>query len=159
MVIPTILSRCQILNLNNIATNKDVYEIFNERFTELEREDTYETYFSKLLEFTTDIDSMKKKFFIKYKEYVDYFNNKEDIKIVVDFMLFFYYDILNLKFEREPIYFKKYIDFLEKVEKNNSKESINYKLEVLERTKLRLTSNSNIKMILDKLIIELGKEI
>ena len=102
---------------------------------------------------------MKKKFFIKYKEYVDYFNNKEDIKIVVDFMLFFYYDILNLKFERDPIYFKKYIDFLEKVEKNNSKESINYKLEVLERTKLRLTSNSNIKMILDKLIIELGKEI
>ena len=159
MVIPTILSRCQILNLNNIATNKDVYEIFNERFTELEREDTFDTYFSKLLEFTTDIDSMKKKFFIKYKEYVDYFSNKEDIKIVVDFMLFFYYDILNLKFERDPIYFLKYIDFLEKVEKNNSKESINYKLEVLERTKLRLTSNSNIKMVLDKLIIELGKEI
>ena len=158
MVIPTILSRCQILNLNNIATNKDIYEIMNVRFSELDREDTFETYFSKLLEFTTDIDSMKKKFFIKYKEYNDYFSPKADIKIVVDSMLFFYYDILNLKFERAPIYFNKYIDFLEKVDDNNSKESINYKLEVLEKTKLRLTSNSNIKMILDKLIIELGKE-
>ena len=47
---------------------------------------------------------------------------------------------------------------LEKVEKINSRESINYKLEVIERTKLKLSTNANIKMILDKMIIEFGKE-
>ena len=80
-------------------------------------------------------------------------------KIVVDFMLFFYYDILNLKFKRDLVYFNKYIDELSKVEKENSIESINYKLEVLEKIKQRLSSNSNIKMVLDKLIIEFSKEI
>ena len=74
-------------------------------------------------------------------------------------MLFFYYDILNLKFKRDLVYFNKYIDELSKVEKENSIESINYKLEVLEKIKQRLSSNSNIKMVLDKLIIEFSKEI
>ena len=73
-------------------------------------------------------------------------------------MLYFYYDILNLKFKRDLVYFNNYIDELNKVEKDNSKESINYKLEVIERTKLRLSTNANIKMVLDKMIIEFGKE-
>ena len=73
-------------------------------------------------------------------------------------MLYFYYDILNLKFKRDLVYFNNYIDQLEKVENNNSKESINYKLEVIERTKLKLSTNANIKMVLDKMIIEFGKE-
>ena len=73
-------------------------------------------------------------------------------------MLYFYYDILNLKFKRDLVYFNNYIDQLEKVENDNSKESINYKLEVIERTKLKLSTNANIKMVLDKMIIEFGKE-
>lgn len=159
MVLPTILSRCQILNLNNINNEKDIYEVIKERYSLIYNEDNYDTYFSLLLEFTKNLDSMKKRFFIKYKEYNEYFSTKDDIKIVVDFMLFFYYDILNLKFKRDLVYFNKYIDELSKVEKENSIESINYKLEVLEKIKLRLSSNSNIKTILDKLIIEFSKEI
>ena len=122
-------------------------------------EDNYEAYFNNLLEFVHSIDSMKNRFFIKYKEYTDIFSSKDDIKIVIDFMLYFYYDILNLKFKRDLVYFNKYIDELSKVEKENSIESINYKLEVLEKIKQRLSSNSNIKMVLDKLIIEFSKEI
>ena len=159
MVLPTILSRCQILNLNNINNEKDIYEVIKERYSLIYNEDNYDTYFSLLLEFTKNLDSMKKRFFIKYKEYNEYFSTKDDIKIVVDFMLFFYYDILNLKFKRDLVYFNKYIDELSKVEKENSIESINYKLEVLEKIKQRLSSNSNIKMVLDKLIIEFSKEI
>ena len=158
MVLPTILSRCQILNLNNINNEKDIYEVIKERYSLIYNEDNYDTYFSLLLEFTKNLDSMKKRFFIKYKEYNEYFSTKDDIKIVVDFMLFFYYDILNLKFKRDLVYFNNYIDQLEKVENNNSKESINYKLEVIERTKLKLSTNANIKMVLDKMIIEFGKE-
>ena len=159
MVLPTILSRCQILNLNNINNEKDIYEVIKERYSLIYNEDNFDTYFSLLLEFTKNLDSMKKRFFIKYKEYNEYFRTKDDIKIVVDFMLFFYYDILNLKFKRDLVYFNKYIDELSKVEKENSIESINYKLEVLEKIKQRLSSNSNIKMVLDKLIIEFSKEI
>ncbi len=159
MVLPTILSRCQILNLNNINNEKDIYEVIKERYSLIYNEDNYDTYFSLLLEFTKNLDSMKKRFFIKYKEYNEYFSTKDDLKIVVDFMLFFYYDILNLKFKRDLVYFNKYIDELSKVEKENSIESINYKLEVLEKIKQRLSSNSNIKMVLDKLIIEFSKEI
>ena len=69
MVLPTILSRCQILNLNNINNEKDIYEVIKERYSLIYNEDNYDTYFSLLLEFTKNLDSMKKRFFIKYKEY------------------------------------------------------------------------------------------
>jgi DNA polymerase-3 subunit delta' len=158
LVMPTIISRCQVLNLNNIKNQKDIYEIIKERYDSIYSDDNYEAYFNNLLEFVHSIDSMKNRFFIKYKEYTDIFSSKDDIKIVIDFMLYFYYDILNLKFERDLVYFNNYIDELNKVENNNSKESINYKLEVIERTKLKLSTNANIKMVLDKMIIEFGKE-
>ncbi len=159
LVMPTIISRCQVLNLNNIKNQKDIYEIIKERYDSIYIEDNYEAYFNNLLEFVHSIDSMKNRFFIKYKEYTDIFSSKDDIKIVIDFMLYFYYDILNLKFKRNVAYFNNHIDELNRVSDNNSMESINYKLEVLEKTKFKLNSNSNIKMILDKFIIEFSKEI
>ncbi|MBR4830400.1 MAG: hypothetical protein IKZ96_01360 [Bacilli bacterium] len=158
LVLPTIISRCQVLNLNNIKNQKDIYETIKERYDSIYTEDNYDAYFSNLISFVQGIDSMKNKFFIKYKEYTDIFSTRDDMKIVIDFMLYFYYDILNLKFKRELVYFNNYIGELEKVEKNNSRESINYKLEIIEKAKLKLSTNANIKMILDKMIIEFGKD-
>jgi DNA polymerase-3 subunit delta' len=159
MVMPTIISRCQIINLNNIVSNKEIDEVIKERYDLIYEEGNYDEYLSKLFEFTTNLDSMRNKFFIKYKDYIDFFSTKDDIKIIIDFMLYFYYDILNLKLKRNVAYFNNHIDELNRVSDNNSMESINYKLEVLEKTKFKLNSNSNIKMILDKFIIEFSKEI
>ena len=159
MVMPTIISRCQIINLNNIVSNKEIDEVIKERYDLIYEEGNCDEYLSKLFEFTTNLDSMRNKFFIKYKDYIDFFSTKDDIKIIIDFMLYFYYDILNLKFKRNVAYFNNHIDELNRVSDNNSMESINYKLEVLEKTKFKLNSNSNIKMILDKFIIEFSKEI
>ena len=123
-----------ILNENNNVNNEKFYQVDNNTIV-------------------TNQDELDK------TQFFDVFSTKDDLKIVVDFMLFFYYDILNLKFKRDLVYFGKYEDELDKVNNENSIESINYKLEVLEKIKQRLSSNSNIKMVLDKLIIEFSKEI
>ena len=86
-----------------------------------------------------------------------FYKNKEDIIFLFDFMLYFYYDILNLKISREIIYMNNYMDDLSEISSNNTIEKIQKKMQIIENIKIKLDSNMNSKLLLDNFIINFSE--
>ena len=160
-VIPTIKSRCQNIIFKNNIDIKNNNDILYEKYKIENTEEEKEIFYNKLdscVNFIKQIEKIKLKEFFYYKENVfDIFKTKEEFLILFDFMLYFYYDILNLKFSREIIYMKKYIDDLKEISDINELEIVENKLKLVEESKIKLESNMNLKLFMDEFIIKFSE--
>ena len=161
-VLPTIKSRCQVLMMkNDIKTNNinDLYEFykFNKSDEEYSIED-YNTQIGNVINFINLLEKLGLNTFSHYKDDIfDIFKTKEDFILLFDLLLYFYYDILNLKLKRNTCYFINYEDKLEKILSNNNLELIQKKLSIIEESKIKLNSNMNLKMLMDDFIIRFSE--
>ena len=111
-----------------------------------------------MFSFIDKIEKLGIKEFIHYKDNIfDIFKNKDDFIILFDFMLYFYYDILNIFVKRDVLYFKNYKDQIEKIYNNNDLNKIQKKLQLVEETKIKLESNMNLKLLMDEFIIKFSE--
>ena len=159
-VLPTIKSRCQVLSFNNINT-KEVNIIFK-KYKEYYPEDDYdETTFEYLssgtLELIKKIDNSKLKMFMYYKDIFDIYKDRKDFMYLFDFMLYFYYDMLNFKLNRNLKYMIKYKDYIEELSENNEISDIRNKIEIILSTKDKLQTNMNLKLLMDDFIISFSE--
>ena len=161
-VLPTIKSRCQIImmknsiNNNNILNLYDTY-LFDKKSEEFSIED-YKLSIDNVINLIYLLEKLGINTFIHYKEDIfDVFKTKEDFIMLFDLILYFYYDILNLKLNRKIEYFIDYKEKLEEVSNNNDLKSIQNKLSIIEKTKLKLNSNMNLKLLMDEFIIKYGE--
>ena len=163
-VLPTIKSRCQ----NLIFKNKKEEEInkldilLNDYKTKVYDKDNYQDEFNKLKEnmisFINQIEKLKIKEFIHYKDSIfDIYKTKDEIIILFDFMLYFYYDMLNFMISRKIIYMNDYIEDIKKISESNDIEKIQNKLQLIENTKIKLESNMNLKLLVDEFIIKFSE--
>lgn len=162
-VLPTIKSRCQTLILNNNKNSKislnDLYPsyIFNRNIEEFTF-DEFNSLVSNSINFIKQIEKLNINMFNHFKSDIfDIFKTKDDLNILFDFMLYFYYDILNLKLKRNIVYFYDNINELEDISNINNIESIQNKLSLIEETKIKLNSNMNIKLLMDYYLIKFSE--
>ena len=161
-VLPTIKSRCQVLMMkNDIKTNNinDLYEFY--KFNKLEEEYSLEDYnnqVNNVLNFINLLEKLGINTFSHFKDDIfEVFKTKEDFILLFDLVLYFYYDILNLKLKRNTCYFINYEDKLENIVSNNELDKIQKKLSIVEETKIKLNSNMNLKMLMDDFIIRFSE--
>ena len=163
-VLPTIKSRCQVISLKNNDTinvknseyfynlykvNRDIEEFTFEYYKNLEK---------NAIKVIEKIEKNKENFIINLKEYIyDVYKEKEDYVILFDLILYFYYDILNIFYERNILYMNEYFDELQTIKNNNSLNSIIIKLKLIEEEKLKLLSNMNIKLLIDEFIFKFSE--
>jgi len=163
-VLPTIKSRCQ----NLIFKNKKVEELnkldilLNEYKNKVYNKDDYNDEFNKLKEniisFINQIEKVKIKEFIHFKDSIfDIYKTKDEINILFDFMLYFYYDMLNFMISRKVIYMNDYLEDMKNIKKLNDKDKIQNKLQLIENTKLKLETNMNLKLLIDEFIIKFSE--
>lgn len=160
-ILPTIKSRCQNLIFKNKKeedTNK-LDSLLNDYKLKVYDKEDYIEEFNKLKEnminFINQIEKLKIKEFIHFKESIfDIFKTKEEINILFDFMLYFYYDMLNFMVSRNIIYMNDYLDDIKIVAKINNIEKVQKKLQLIENTKLKLETNMNLKLLMDEFIIK-----
>ena len=74
-----------------------------------------------------------------------------------DFMLYFYYDMLNFMISRKIIYMNDYIEDIKKISESSDIEKIQNKLQLIENTKIKLESNMNLKLLMDEFIIKFSE--
>ena len=137
-MIPTIQSRCQIINL--------VFE--NELFDELSiSKEEYEKYLEVAIKYIKLIESDKKLSIINNKLFKDMERNS--IKIIFQIIFNIYYNLINNKKSFNMEY--KELSFLTKFSTN----VVNKKLKIIMEFLQKIDYNVNIDLLLDSFIIEM----
>lgn len=159
-VMSTILSRCQIVNLNkvNLPSNYNTNELLNITInTSGIEEDEFYNIIDNTIEFMNDIEVKKINFLIYVKKQLwEKYNDSSKILAFFNILIYFYMDILYLKSGNQIRYFYDKVDQLNKISSLNELEKIMRKIYILEKMKNEINFNVNTKLIFDKLIIELG---
>ena len=160
-VLPTIKSRCQ----NLIFKNKKEEEInkldilfkdYKEKIDEKEdKEEFVNNFKNNCISFINQIEKLGMKEFIHYKDSIfDIYKTKEEMIILFDFMLYFYYDMLNFMVSRNVVYMNDYVETIKQVSENNDLNKLQKKLQLIENTKIKLDTNMNLKLLMDEFIIK-----
>ena len=159
-VLSTVKSRCQIITFNNDKRSDNIiFENYKKIYTEDEYNDeTFNYLTANILEIIKKIDLKKIKTYIYYKnEISDIYKDKRDYIFLFDFILYFYYDMLNFKLHRNLVYMNNYTDYIEALDEVNTIESVTNKLQVIENTKNNLETNMNLKLLMDDFIIKMSE--
>jgi len=161
-VLGTIVSRCQVINLNNVQVKSDdmLLNVGNQLYNDSD----------KINEFVNDSESINKIGhvidFIEYlysnkldtlvyinKYWNDFFKGKDDYLFAFNIMIMFYSDVINYKMGNDIILseFKSNIEMFSELDYNIINSILNLIMEVRED----LYSNVNLNLLMDKFIIKM----
>lgn len=161
-VLGTIVSRCQVINLNNVQVKSDdmLMNVGNQLYNDSD----------KINEFVNDSESINKIGhvidFIEYlyfnkldtlvyinKYWNDFFKSKDDYLFAFNIMIMFYSDVINYKMGNDIILseFKSNIEKFSELDYNIINRILNLIMEVRED----LYSNVNLNLLMDKFIIKM----
>ncbi len=161
-VLGTIVSRCQVINLNNVQVKSDdmLLNVGNQLYNDSD----------KINEFVNDSESINKIGhvidFIEYlysnkldtlvyinKYWNDFFKGKDDYLFAFNIMIMFYSDVINYKMGNDIVLseFKSNIEKFSELDYNIINCILNLIMEVRED----LYSNVNLNLLMDKFIIKM----
>ena len=167
-LLETIISRCQIINLNKLSKKEEEsYE--NNEYSKLaftisntkEEIDNYvsDDYKEKLdqaLNFINTFENKKISTILDTnKLFHDYFKEKNDIIYAFEIFILYYKDILNYMYDRDLQIFINHENDIKNISKNNTTKQIIDKINILLESKNNLNYNANINLLIDKLIIDM----
>lgn len=157
-VIPTIKSRCQVLNFKSVndRVNNTCYLIKNLGI-ELNEEDI-ELLINSIINFIDNIERKQINSYIYIKDILwDKFKTNDDILVLFNFLIYLYMDSLYIKLNRNVKYMNNYKEIIDLIVEKNNEDSIIKKLNIIEKLKNDLKYNINSKLLFDRLIIELSE--
>ena len=157
-VIPTIKSRCQVLNFKNVSTNVNntCYLIKNLGIEKDEEE--VKILIDSIINFVDSIEKKQINSYIYIKDILwDKFKTNEDILVLFNFLIYLYMDSLYIKLNKNIKYMNDYKESINLIVEKNSEENIIKKLNIIESLKTDLKYNVNSKLLFDRLIIELSE--
>lgn len=156
MVLPTIKSRCQILNFKNNNSNKMKNILF---FVGLDiTDEDKEKFIHNSIDFLMNIEKYKINTMIKVKKLAyDVYKTSDDFLILCNIFLYMYDDCIHYKVKNEINYMNDYKEVIDEICSLNDIESLGKKIKIVENVKNELGLNANMKLLFDKLIIELSE--
>ena len=150
LVMKTILSRCQVIKLNNVSNKKGIEYVRKVSFLDDEQ-------IAGILDYFLDIESNleKAKYTIKEK-ILDFFKTRQDIKNVLTVLLLIYKDLLNYKLYGNLEYFEKEVG-LKKISGKLTIEIITKKISFILENLTKIEYNVNISLFIMNFLIRLGE--
>lgn len=165
-ILSTIVSRCQVIRLNNVMAlsdkstlenfalvscdNKILFSQFIEDETKLELINSVISFLDYFEENTLDV--------LLYMKNLWYnnFQTREDTRLALMLIVYFYYDLLKYKIGNSEYFFCDKIDFIKKCANMNSIDSILKKIDIVSYGYEMVGYNLNINLLLDDILIRLG---
>lgn len=160
-VISTIKSRCQIYNFNVMENKKTKMETSFEQLLFLKNAEISDEEFLNLIDisinFIKTCESKKINSFINIKKYVwEKIKDRDSMYIFLDLLIYFYFDVLYKQIGKNLKYYNSYEEEINQVSSSNNLSDVTNKITKIEKLKEHAFSNVNMKLLFDKLIIELG---
>lgn len=159
MVIPTIKSRCQILNFKNTVSilendNKSIFYLSIEDKTDEEIDDLI----NNSVEVVKSLEKKGLNTLIYEKDLlIEKFKDPKEIKFLLDFLTYIYMDSLYKSIDKDIKYMISYVEIINIIMEKNKINDIITKVNLFEDLKMDLKNNVNSKLIFDRLIIEFNE--
>ena len=169
-VLKTISSRCQILNfrqnnvnefitMNNIdkdiTLHKLAFTVFKLSDINLV-EESHKEFINSVLKYIKYYETNGIKSIINEKSlFLDVFKEKEEIHNFFEMLVLFYRDVINIKLDKNLMFFDDNKDLLEFVSNKNSLENILKKINIIINKQKLIRNNINTNMLIDSLIIDM----
>lgn len=175
ILLPTVISRCQIIKFNGLLLDeikdylKTNYEIDNNKADEIARLSTgslavainYLTSeeFSEIqVKIAILLDAINSKQKSKVIELISFFtSNKESILKILDYMILWYRDILlykKAKIKDFLIHFNE-LEIIKKYSRNLSIDKLINNIEVIEMTRRKINQHANFDLTIEVMLIKL----
>lgn len=165
-ILSTIISRCQIIRLNNIVSLNSNSTLENFALVCCDNKNDF-------LIFLNDKSKVELiNFVISFLDYFEengldtllYMKNlwynkistREDTSLAMLLIIYFYYDLLKYKLNNNKYFFCDKIEFIDKCANMNSIDSILYKIGVINYGYEMINYNLNMNLLLDDIVIRLG---
>ena len=141
-LLPTIVSRCQVIRLNNDGNNT----------SDLELEKVVLAFILELEKYGLDVIMKEQELLFSY------INVKERDKFIYFFdkMIDMYYDILKILSGNQKITFNDNLKELNEIASKNDQAKILDKINILLELKDTIKNNVNINLLIDSLIVRVG---
>ena len=160
LVIPTIISRCQIIKLNKKKYEESSLLNFsnlcnNTKYRCLS-DDEKRQFIDDVINFIMMIENSGLDTLIYTKNiWHNKFKDRNDNIMAIELIINFYYDVMKFISNLKINFFKDKIEYIENVSKKNSLISVAKKIEILDEIKNNFKRNLNINLLIDKLIIDM----
>ena len=167
-LLETIISRCQIINLNKLTNieenNYEINEYTKLAFIISNTQDEIENYISdeyqnkldQVINFIMTFEKNKINTLLDTtKLFHDNFKDKSDIIYAFEVFILFYKDVLNVKLNRNIQVFINHEKEILNISNNNSINQIINKINIIIESKKNINYNANINLLIDKLIIDM----
>ena len=167
LVLKTIYSRCRVLKFNNskveefieknnIKDKLTIHKIAYTLFLKDSIDETDENFVNSVINFWKIFENNGKKTIIyENNSYLDIFKEKEEVTNFIRCSILLYRDILNIKLNRNILYFDDYVDLLNNIANKNELNGINKKLNVLLKKEFLTNKNINSNLFIDGIIIDM----
>ncbi|MFA5407540.1 MAG: hypothetical protein WC343_02085 [Bacilli bacterium] len=175
-ILPTIISRCQVINLKGDGNPQFVDTIFDNlsnttlgRVSKLKyqtlsdaeafiSEERNKQKLDAIVSFAKSFEKEKTEVLIDIKKlWFDYFTEKDDYIWAFDMLGLFYMDVINYMYGRKLELFIDYIDTITFVALHNKADNVIYKLQKIILMKEKIKYNLNLNLLMDKLLIEMER--
>lgn len=149
-VMNTIVSRCQIIKLNNNKVNKGLSYVQN--ITSFDEEQI-----SIVMDFIFDLENKKVKAISQMKEsFLERFDTKEKLKSALTIILLMYKDALNYKMFENMDYFNNETG-IKNISSNQNTQTITKKIAFILENISKLEYNVNVLLFVNNLLIGIGE--
>ncbi|MDD3187391.1 MAG: hypothetical protein PHD02_02835 [Bacilli bacterium] len=153
-LLPTIVSRCQILSMN-FAKEQNMVENLLEKYQIADKEDIEKKVdccvkFIMSIESNNSVDIM-----LLSKKILDNFKEKNEMLMFFDIITFLYQEIMTFYLNGNIKIFRDYQDDVKKIV--NSKEKISKKISIIMDLSTKIKINANQSLLLDKLVVSLER--
>lgn len=177
-ILPTIISRCQVLNfqpidkkmmvkhLENCGVDEHLAHICSHLTNDLDVaieissdevlvnvSDLVITIVQALLNGNEDL------IIICENSQVDLYNNKKELYYFLDLLLLAIRDIQKYKMEQEDVVFKQIKPIQKNLHHNITSETIVYYIKLILDAKINIEYNANVMLLVDNLLIKMKKEV
>lgn len=160
LILPTIISRCQVIKLNKKAysesSNTNFCYLFGNNGNFNLEDNKICDIINNVINFIIFVERNGVDSIIYTKKvWHSFFRDRGDNIMAIELMLNFYHDVIKHMVGKDNLFYKDKMIYIIEVAKINSINSVSKKIVILDNIKNDLRGNMNIILLIDKMIIDM----